>query len=149
VRREKDFEDLFASFNKHKVRYCIVGAYALGFHAEPRYTKDMDLLIERTTANAERILRALKDFGFSFTNLKVGDLTRKGNIIQLGYEPVRVDLLTSLRGVPFERAWKQKIKGRYGAQRVFFLGVGDLIKNKKAVGRRQDLADLELLGKKR
>ncbi|MBF0216564.1 MAG: hypothetical protein HQL30_06170 [Candidatus Omnitrophica bacterium] len=145
---EKDFEELLQLFAKNKVRYCIVGAYAVAFHAEPRYTKDLDIFIEPNKDNAARILKALKAFGFKGLALRVEDLSRKGKIIQLGYEPVRIDILTSIDGCDFKEAWEGKAVGTYGAQKVNFIGLKELIKNKKRSGRKQDSADIAILKSK-
>ena len=142
---ERDYEDLLGSLNKHKVRYCIVGAYAVAFYGYPRYTKDMDILVEPTLENAKRVVEALKAFGFGSLKLTAEDFIREGNIIQLGYEPVRVDILTSITGVSFKDLWKEKRAGKYGRQRVFFIGKDALVRNKKLSARKQDLADLDAL----
>lgn len=142
---EKDYEDLLKLFNKNKVKYCIVGAYAVAFYARPRYTKDMDILIEPEVKNAEKIVKALNEFGFKNCGLQVKDFTEKGRIIQLGYEPIRVDIITSILKVDFEDIWKNKKKGVYGNQKVFFIALKDLIKIKKISNRKQDQADLEIL----
>ncbi|MBI3322152.1 MAG: hypothetical protein HYZ94_00525 [Candidatus Omnitrophica bacterium] len=149
AKAEKDFAELLRSFNKRGVRYCIVGTFAVAFHAVPRYTKDMDLLVEPTEENGRRICRALKDFGFGSLRITPADFASEGRFIQLGYEPVRVDLITSIAGVSFAQAWKKRKAGRYGEAKVYFLSFEDLMKNKKASGRKQDLADLEILQKTR
>ena len=142
---EKDFEDLLRSFNKHRVKYCIVGAFAVAFHALPRYTKDMDIFVEPSQSNAAKIISALREFGFAAMQLSASDFSAEGRIIQLGYEPVRVDILTSIEGCAFAEVWKNRKTGRYGKTRVYFIGLNELIKNKRASQRKQDLADLELL----
>ncbi len=142
---EKDFEELLKLFNKNKVKYCIVGAYALAFYAKPRYTKDMDILVEPDTENAQRIIKALNEFGFKNLRLRQRDFSCENKIIQLGYEPVRVDILTSIEGCNFPEVWKHKKTSRYGKQKVFFIGINELIKNKKVLKRKQDRADLEIL----
>ena len=142
---EKDYEDLLKLFNKNKVKYCIVGAYAVAFYGRPRYTKDMDILIEPEVKNAEKIINALNEFGFKNCGLQVKDFTEKGRIIQLGYEPIRVDIITSILRVGFEDIWKNKKKGVYGSQKVFFIALKDLIKIKKISNRKQDKVDLEIL----
>ena len=86
MKTEKDYEEFLGLLNKHDVRYCIIGAFALAFHARPRYTKDIDVLIEATIENARRLLAALDEFGFGSLNLAVEDFSTKGNIIQLGYD---------------------------------------------------------------
>lgn len=144
-RVEKDYEELLRLFNKHKVKYCIVGAFAVAFYAKPRYTKDMDIMIEPSVENAERIINALNEFGFRSLELSNEDFSKEGKIIQLGYEPVRVDILTSIEGCDFEEVWKNKIKGRYGKEWVYFIGLDELIKNKRISKRKQDKVDLEIL----
>ena len=98
MRVEKDYEEFLSLFNKHSVRYCIIGAYAVAFFAKPRYTKDMDIRVEPNRETAQKILRALKEFGFGELSISKDDLTREGNILQLGYEPLRIDLLNKLEG---------------------------------------------------
>lgn len=144
---EKDFVELLRFFNKQRVRYCVVGAFAVGFHAIPRYTKDLDLLVEPTIRNGTRICRALKAFGFGSLKITPGDFARPGRFIQLGYEPVRVDLITSIAGVTFDQVWRHRQRGRYGTVPVSFISLEDLIRSKQASRRAQDLADLELLRK--
>lgn len=109
---EKDFVGLLRFFNKQQVRYCIVGAFAVGFHAIPRYTKDLDLLVEPTVQNGARICRALQAFGFGSLKITPSDFARPGRFIQLGYEPVRVDLITSVAGVTFDQVWRHRRRGR-------------------------------------
>ena len=145
VKTEKDYEEFLELLNKHNVRYCIIGAFALAFYARPRYTKDMDIWIEASTENANRLLIALNEFGFGSLNLAVEDFSTQGNIIQLGYEPVRIDLLTSIKGLEFEDIWKNRVQGPYGKQTVNFIDRQNLIKSKKISNRPQDKADLELL----
>ena len=145
MRMEKDYEEFLRLLNRNKVRYCIVGSYAVAFHSIPRYTKDIDIWVEPGRENAERILATLREFGFGTLNLEAGDLASKGKIVQLGYEPVRIDLITSIPGCSFARAWKNKRIGTYGAQKVYFLGMAELLKSKKEARRKQDEADIEAL----
>lgn len=142
---EKDYVDLLRLFNEHRVQYCIVGSHALAFHARPRYTKDIDILIGLSEENAERVIQALTDFGFESLGLVAGDLTKPDSIIQLGYEPVRIDIITSLGPLDLAVLWKNCVEGLYGDEKVLFIGFDDLVKAKKAAGRYQDLADLEIL----
>ncbi len=142
---EKDFEELLKLFNRNKVKYCIVGAYAVDFYAKPRYTKDRDILIEPETENAKRIVKSLNEFGFKSLGLGEKDFNQKGAIIQLGYEPVRVDIMTSIEGCDFKEVWKNRKSGMYGKEKVFFIGKNELIKNKKASRRKQDKVDLDIL----
>ena len=141
----KDYEELLKYFNKHKVKYCIVGAFAFAFHAQPRYTKDLDILVEATFENGQRIIKALDDFGFGSLKLSVVDFSKEKQVIQLGYEPVRIDLLTSIEGVDFTEVWKNRTTSSYGRQKVFFIGLNELIKNKNASARLQDKADIKIL----
>ena len=145
MKTEKDYEEFLELLNKHDVRYCIIGAFALAFHARPRYTKDMDILVEATTDNAKRLLVALGEFGFGALKLTTEDFSTKGNIIQLGYEPVRIDIITSIKGLEFADIWKNRIQGPYGKQTVSYIDRQNLIKSKKLSNRAQDKADLELL----
>lgn len=142
---EKDYEDLLRLLNKHKVRYCIVGAYAMAFYARPRYTKDMDILVEPDLENGRRIVNALDEFGFQDIGLKGEDFSQKGVIIQLGYEPVRVDIITSIEGCTFQEVWENRQTGTYGEEEVFFIGRDELIKNKEVSNRKQDKVDLDIL----
>jgi hypothetical protein len=147
VKVEKDYEELLELFNKNNVKYCIIGAYALAFYARPRYTKDIDILVENSIENARRILNALNEFGFGLLQLSEQDFTESGQIIQLGYEPVRIDLITSIRGIDFQQIWENRVTGQFGKQQVFLIGMDDLITSKKISHRRQDQADLEMLQK--
>jgi len=145
LRVEKDFEELFALFNKHNVRYCIIGSYAVAFYAKPRYTKDIDILIESSAENSIRVVRALRAFGFESLPLTERDFRTKKKIIQLGYEPLRIDLLTSVEGFTFPRVWKNRRRGIYGQVKVNFIGLEDLVSLKRRSRRLQDKIDLEML----
>lgn len=142
---EKDYEELLKLFNKNKVKYCIIGAYAVAFYAKPRYTKDLDILIKADFKNGKRIVNALNEFGFKSLNLSEKDFSLKDRIIQLGYEPLRVDILTSIQGCSFEQVWKNKKTGIYGKEKVFFIGIEELIKNKRILKRQEDKVDLDIL----
>jgi hypothetical protein len=127
------------------VHYCIVGSYALAFHARPRYTKDLDVLIEATPDNARRILAALEEFGFRSLDITVEDLCEDEQIIQLGYEPVRIDLITSIKGLDFRYVCENRVKGSYGSETVNYIDRENFVKSKKLSNRLQDKADLELI----
>lgn len=144
---EKDYEDILRLFNKFRVKYCIVGAFAVAFYALPRYTKDMDILIEPSKSNSKRVIKALIEFGFKGLGLKDEYFTQPNQIIQLGYEPVRIDIITSISGCEFNEVWKNRKKGKYGNVLVNFIGLNELIKNKEASSRKQDEIDLEILKK--
>ncbi len=141
-----DFRELLELFNKHKVEYLIVGGYALAFHGAPRVTGDIDLFVRPTDDNAERILAALDEFGFGSLDLSRKDFTTPGMVVQLGVPPVRIDIITRVSGVSWQQADAGKVAGRYADAPVFFIGRDDLIANKKATGRKKDVADIEALG---
>lgn len=145
MKSEKDYEELLRLFNKHKVKYCLVGAYAVALYARPRYTKDMDILVEPDKKNSQRIIKSLNDFGFKSFGLTEKDFVSEDKIIQLGYEPVRIDLITSITGLSFKEIWNNRKIANYGKEKTFFIGKKELIKAKKASGRKQDKADLEIL----
>lgn len=143
---QPDFEELLALLNEHKVEYLIVGAYALAFHGAPRFTGDIDILVRPTSDNAERIVQALAVFGFRFSNLGAQDFRKPDKVVQLGMPPVRIDLITSITGVTWEEAEAHKAPGVFGDVSVHYLGREQYIANKRAIGRKKDLADLEALG---
>lgn len=142
-----DFEEFIASLNAHRVRYLIVGGYAVGFHARPRATKDIDVLVDRTAANARRTRAALLSFlGSDAPNITEAKLMDSRTLIVLGVAPVRIDVLTSIDGVPsFGAAWKRRADGAYGGAQAHFISLDDLMASKLAAGRPQDLADLDVL----
>lgn len=140
-----DFSEFAACANAREVRYLIVGGYAVALHGHPRYTKDLDVWIERTDDNADRLLRALADFGFDALALQRADFTEPNRVIQLGYPPLRIDLLTSLTGVDFAACYPRRQVEEIDGASLPFIGLEDLIANKRANGRHQDLADLEKL----
>jgi hypothetical protein len=143
---QEDFKELLELFNGHKVEYMIVGAYALAYHGAPRFTGDIDILVHLSPENAQKILSALADFGFGSLNLTINDFQNPDSVVQLGVPPVRIDIITSITGVTWEEANKGKIEGLYGNVPVCFLGREQYIINKRATGRKKDLADLESLG---
>jgi hypothetical protein len=143
---QQDFRDLFALLNEHKVEYLIVGGYALAFHGAPRYTGDIDILVRQHPENAQRILRAPAAFGFRFSNLTVEDFQNPSLVVQLGAPPVRIDLITSISGVSWEEAAASIESGQFGDVPVRFIGRKQYIANKRATGRKRDLADIEALG---
>ncbi len=145
AKANKDFEELLELLGRRQVKALIVGAHAVAFYAKPRYTKDIDIFIEPSAENAERLLAALDDFGFGSLDLGVEDFSLPGKIVQLGIEPNRVDFITSIGDVDFTRAWESKKAGQYGRAPVFFIGLADLKRAKEVAGRPQDLADLEWL----
>lgn len=140
-----DFEELLACFNAREVKAIVVGGHALAFHGHPRFTKDLDVLVEASPGNARRILDALNDFGFGSVGLTVEDFSTAGRIVQLGVAPNRIDIMTAIDGVSFEEAWAGRAAGLFGAQRAHYLGRAEFLRNKRAAGRLQDLADIEAI----
>ncbi len=143
---QQDFKELLKLFNAHKVEYIIAGGYALAFHGVPRYTGDIDILVKPDVKNAQRVLAALNEFGFGSVGLKESDFIHPGRVVQLGVAPVRIDIITSLTGVPWDEAFAGRVEGKYGDITVYYLGRDQFISNKRATGRKRDLADLEALG---
>ena len=143
---QPDFKDLLGLFNAHKVKYMIVGGYALAYHGAPRYTGDLDIYIKPDYQNAQRIMKALDDFGFGSAGLTVEDFDNPDKVVQLGMPPVRVDIITSISGVSFEDAFSGCVKGKYGDVPVEYIGLDEFIINKRVMGRKKDLSDLETLG---
>jgi hypothetical protein len=147
MRIQKDFKEFIELLNKNSVRYLIVGGYAFSFHAEPRFTKDIDFFVDGSEENAERLLNALAGFGFKNIGLEKDDFIKSENIVQLGVPPVRIDLMTSVTGLDFVAAWENRVTGSYGDTPAFYVSKADLIQNKMAVGRKQDLSDIDRLQK--
>ena len=141
----QDFKEFVALLQKNKAAYLIVGGYAVGVHGHPRNTGDLDIRLNPTTENAQKIVTTVNEFGFSSFNLKVADFEKEGNVIQLGYPPLRIDLLTSIDGVTFEECYQNRKEVEIEGIIVNFIGYWDLIKNKKESGRAKDIDDIEHL----
>lgn len=139
-----DFEEFIASLNANGVRYLVVGAHAVAFHARPRATKDLDVHVDPTERNARRVLSAISDF---FGGAKLGyttaDVTNPDLVLQMGVPPVRIDIIKSLTGASaFGTLWRRRADAAFGSVPSHYLSLDDLIANKEAAGRPQDLADL-------
>ena len=141
----KDFKEFIELLNGHKVRYLVVGGYAVAFHGHPRYTKDPEAWIELSSENADKVIKALEDFGFGSMGLKSEDFLESDQIIQLGYPPNRIDILTSLKILKFEDCFKERVEFELEGLKINFIDLENLKKNKNATGRPQDLADAENL----
>jgi hypothetical protein len=142
---DRDFSEFIASCTAHDVRYLIVGGYAVAAHGYPRFTKDLDVWFWMDARNADRLISALNDFGFGSLGLTPNDFLEPGAIVQLGYPPKRIDILTQPDGVRFDDCWERRVEVEIGGQRVPFISAHDLIVNKKASGRPQDIADVAVL----
>ncbi len=140
-----DFKDLLRAFNDERVRYMIIGGYAVIKHTEPRFTKDLDLWVSPEKENAEKVYAALVKFGAPITDLEPQDFTEHEFFFTMGMAPNRIDILFDLKGIDSEEAWKRGVTGSLGDLEVVFIGREDLIRNKEAAGRLQDLADAEKL----
>ena len=140
-----DFKDLLRAFSEEEVRYLVVGGYAFAEHVEPRYTKDLDVWIERTPENADRVLAALRSFGAPLRELSKDDLTSPGTFYQIGLPPNRIDIITQLEEMDFAECWNRRKTGQIGELAVEYISARDLMENKERTGRPHDLADLEHL----
>ena len=141
----QDFREFIELLIKNKAEYLIVGGYAVGIHGHPRYTGDLDIWLNPTPQNAEQILMSVNEFGFSSFKLTQEDFTKPGNVIQLGYPPLRIDLLTEIDGVTFEACYKNRKEVTIEDLKVNFIGYNDLLKNKKESGRPRDIDDIDNL----
>jgi hypothetical protein len=142
---EDDLREFIELLNALKVRYIVVGGFAVAYHGYPRYTADIDLFLERSPENAQGIVNAIRQFGFGDLGLSSEDFLQEDQVIQLGLAPNRIDLLTFLSGVDFQEAWATREQGEIAGLSVPMISKELLIKNKAASGRSQDLADLDHL----
>jgi hypothetical protein len=145
MRLNEDWRQFIELLNSHGVEYVIIGGLAIAFHAEPRFTGDLDVLIGPSPENAARTLEAIHAFGLGGLGVALQDLQQDGQIIQFGYRPRRIDIVTSITGVAFEEAWASRVAASLDGIPVHFIGREALIRNKRAVGRERDLADLDML----
>ena len=140
-----DFKDLFHLLEKEKVEYLIVGAYALIYYATPRYTKDIDIWVKPQPENIKNLWTTLEKFGAPLIDITPDDFLNPNIIYQIGVEPNRIDILTSISGIEFDAAWANKTASTYAGERIYLLSLDDLIKSKEASNRPQDRIDLEIL----
>jgi predicted nucleotidyltransferase len=141
----QDFKEFIQSLNNNDVHYLVIGGYAVAYHGYPRYTKDIDIWIELNAGNANKIVKALDEFGFSSLGLKADDFLGPGEVIQLGYPPNRIDIVTAPDGVDFPTCYASRISVDIDGVVVNFIDLENLKRNKLASGRKQDLADVENL----
>ena len=141
----KDLREFVECFNSNDVEYLVVGALAVSWHGYPRYSADIDFFVRPDRANAERVLKALRHFGFGSLDISIDDLTKPNQVIQLGNEPNRIDMMTSISGVGFDEAWGARESGLIDGIAVNFIGRAALLRNKAASGRSKDRNDLEEL----
>lgn len=144
--KSRDYEEFIESLNRNGARFLIVGAHAVAFHARPRATKDLDLYIEPTPENAERVLLAIRDFLGADIGISAADLSTPGRIVQLGVAPMRIDLMARLAGVAdFESVWSRRVGAVFGNVPAAYIALDDLIRAKTKAGREQDKADVAVL----
>lgn len=149
VKLHQDYKEFIKLLNKNQVEYLVVGAFALAFHGHPRYTGDIDFWINNDLPNALRVFKSIKEFGFPTTDISEKDFISDDLIFQMGYPPVRIDIITSASGLDFTKSFKNKKIKRSGGLKIYFISIEDLKKNKKASGRKKDLIDLEDLRKQK
>lgn len=140
-----DFNDLLHIFKNHNVRYMVIGGYAVIQYAEPRFTKDLDVLISTDIKNAEAVYLALKEFGAPLAGLTPKDFSEEGFFFQMGVPPIRVDVLMGIPGINFDECWDRRVEVDFDGLNVIFISKQDLILSKRAAGRPQDLIDADLL----
>lgn len=145
IKLAEDFREFLKLCLRHEVRFLVIGGYAVVHHSRPRYTGDLDIWVDSSKANAERIISALRDFGFTGDDVTTELITSRKQIIRMGFEPMRLELFTRIPGVVFSRCYPRRIMVKMGTMEVPFIGLADLKKNKKASGRLKDLQDLEEL----
>jgi hypothetical protein len=143
VSLNRDFSDLLSELNAEGARYLLVGGYALSFYGRPRATGDLDVWVESTLGNAERVFRALARYGAPLEGFTPADFSKPGIVLQIGVAPNRVDILTSLTGLTFEEAWDNRKAISFGEIPSFVISELDFVRNKRAVGRAQDIVDAE------
>jgi len=141
----RDFQDFLRLLNVNAIRYVVIGGYAVAYHGYVRYTGDLDVFVELSANNASRLVSALREFGFDLPQLKPSLFLRKGRIIRLGCEPMRLEILNEIDGVSFEECYRHRRRSRVGNLRINFIALPQLLRNKRASGRQKDLADVEAL----
>jgi hypothetical protein len=144
---EPDFKDFIELLNQHNVAYLIVGAHALAFHGRPRHTGDLDIWIKPSKQNAAKMVTVLNDFGFGSLELAEADFLKENYVTQLGYPPLRIDILNTISGVEFDDAYSNKTVGIVDDLNINFISISEFIKNKEATGRQKDLGDIASLKK--
>jgi hypothetical protein len=140
-----DFREFAQLLNSNQVEYLIVGGYALAAHGHPRYTGDLDFWVGISEQNAQRIVKTLHDFGFASLPLKASDFMVPRQVVQLGYEPGRIDILTSIDGVEFDDCYPRRLVVSVDGLALAFIGLGDFKVNKASTGRPKDAVDLRAL----
>lgn len=141
----RDYAEMFSALNAHNARFLVVGGYAVIFHTEPRYTKDMDIWVDRDRRNATRVYRALMEFGAPLEGITIDDLATPGMIVQIGVEPVRIDIMTSTGDGDFNNCYQRADQTTFDGIPVRILSIDDLIRSKSSADRPQDRIDIKSL----
>ncbi len=145
-----DFKELLSILNEHRVKYLVVGAYAVGVHAQPRATKDLEILVKADAENARAVFAALAKFGAPLEGLTAADFSEAGPFFRMGGAPIGVDVLTKIPGIEFDAAWQRRVEDVVDEKtglKATFISAEDLIVSKEAAGRLQDLADADAVKK--
>lgn len=145
MKLQPDLREFIELLSSHGCEFLVVGGHAVAFHGHPRFTGDIDFLLRASAENAKRVLAALRAFGFGALTITVEDLVKPESVVQLGRPPNRIDLLTSISGVDFEKAWDHRVTSELDGITVAFIGLEELLENKRASGRAKDLADFAKL----
>jgi hypothetical protein len=140
-----DFKELLSALNEQGVEYLIVGGYAVIFHTEPRFTKDLDIWVNPERENASRLTAAFRQFGLPLVDIEEGDFAVAGTQYMMGVPPVALDFLTSIGGLDFADCWKRRVRDDIDGIPVAYLGRDDLVASKEETNRPQDRADLRKL----
>jgi len=141
----RDFQDFLRLLNANAIRYVVIGGYAVAFHGYLRYTGDLDVFVELSAENADKLVRALQEFGFDLPELKPSLFLRKGRVVRMGREPMRLEILNQIDGVTFEECYQKRRVSKLGTLKINFISLPELLKNKTATGRQKDRADVEAL----
>ena len=145
---DENFKEFIRLLNANGVKYLVIGGFAVAYHGYPRYTKDIDFWIWAHPENAEKVIKTIKDFGFGMLGFQIEDLLNPENVIQLGYEPNRIDLIVDLEGLDFEACFANCQEAEFEKIPIHFINLDDLIKNKLSTGRLKDKVDAQTLIKK-
>lgn len=146
IHLSKDFKEFIELLNKNNVQYIVVGAYAVGLHGYVRFTGDLDVWVEPTHENAVKLINCITAFGFeSLSNLSAEDFTKENTVVQLGYPPLRIDVMTSVSGIAFSECFEKRELATIDGTSVYYLDLANLKKNKASTNRKKDQDDLENL----
>ena len=144
----RDFREFLRLLNKHRVKYLVIGGYAVGYHGYPRYTGDIDIFVAISPKNGASMVKVFSEFGFADDDLTPEFFCDYGQVIRLGREPMKLEIVNKIDGVTFAECYARRVRARFEQLAVNFIAFDDLLKNKRASGRHKDLQDLEVLQSK-